>query len=209
MATNLVIKINDTSNDAVDSGNFVTMNLTQDKLIWSDGSTAVADGADTPSDAELNEASPLVPASVEYEVPKLFLLDYSATGQELKEINLAGSDNNRYVLRFEFDADTATEPTLEAWDDNDHDSNDLHCLGAGTGSNSYISVVRTTDGSPGSGGWTGTPISGGSNKSLMNGGAGALGSGSHTIFYNIKTVIPVGATPASETPILVVRFTWN
>lgn len=208
MATNLVIKINDTANDNTDSGNFVTMDLTNDKLIWSDGSSAVADGQDTPSDAELNEASPLVPSSVEYEVPKLFLLDFSATGQELKEANLAGSADNRYVLRFEFDADTATEPTLEAWDDNDHDSNDLNCLGAGTGANSYIKIVRTTDGSPGAS-WSGTPIAGASNKSLMNGGGGALGSGSHTIYYNIKVILPVGATPASETPILTVRYTWN
>ena len=208
MATNLIVKVNDTANDTTDSGNFVTMDLTNDKLIWSDGSASVADGQDTPSDAELNEASPLVPTGSEYEVPKLFLLDFSATGQELKEINLAGSDNNRYVLRFEFDAPTATEPTLEAWDDNGHDSNDLHCLGNGTGADSYIHVVRTTASSPGAS-WSGTPISGASNKSLMNGGAGALGSGSHTIYYNIKVVVPVGATPASETPVLTVRYTWN
>jgi hypothetical protein len=208
MATNLVIKANTTANDTTDSGNFVTLDLTNDKLIWSDGSAAVADGQDTPSDAELNEAAPLVPAGSAYEVPYLFLLDFSATGQELKLMDLAGSGNNRYVLRFEFDGPTATEPTLEAWDDNDHDSNDLECLGAGVGADSYISVIRTTAGSPGSG-WTGTKISGDSNKSNMNGGAGALGSGSHTIYYNIRVEIPVGATPAAETPVLTIRYTWN
>jgi len=208
MATNLLVKANTTTNDTTDSGNFVTVDLTNDKFIWSDGSTAVADGQNTPTEAELNEAAPLVPASTPYEVPYLFLLDFSATGMELKLMDLAGSGNHRYVIRFEFDAGTATEPTLEAWDDNGHDSNDLECLGAGTGADSYIRVVRTTDGAPGSG-WSGTPISGASNKSLMNGGAGALGSGSHTIYYNIKVVIPVGATPAAETPVLTVRYTWN
>lgn len=208
MATALVVKANTTANDATDAGNFVTLDLTNDKLIFSDGSAAVIDGADTPSDAELNEAAPLVPAVSEYEIPYLFLLDFSATGQELKLMDLAGSQNARYVLRFEFDASTATEPTLEAWDDNNHDSNDLYCLGAGTGADSYISVIRTTDGAPGSA-WTGTPIAGASNKSNMNGGSGALGSGSHTIYYNIKTVVPVGATPAAEAPVLTCRYTWN
>jgi len=208
MATSLIVKCNTTANDSVDAGNFVTVDLAQDKLIWSDGSAAVADGQPTPSTAELNEAAPLVPSSSVYEIPKLFLLDFSATGQELKEMDLAGSGNNRYVLRFEFDGPTATEPTLEAWDDNDHDSNDLNCLGAGTGANSYIKVVRTTDGAPGSA-WSGTAIAGASNKSNMNGGSGALGSGSHTIYYNIKVIVPIGATPAAEAPILTVRYTWN
>ena len=208
MATSLTVKVNTTANDTTDSGNFVTMDLSNDKLIWSDGSSAVADGQDTPSNAELNEASPLVPTVSAYEIPYLFLLDFSATGQELKLVDLAGSDNNRYVLRFEFDAETATEPTLEAWDDSDHDSNDLECLGAGVGADSYIHVIRTTDGAPGSA-WTGTAISGASNKSNMNGGAGALGSGSHTIYYNIRVEVPVGATPAAETPVITIRYTWN
>lgn len=208
MATNLTVKCNTTANDTTSDGNFVTLDLTNDKLIWSDGSSAVADGQDTPSTAELNEAAPLVPTGSSYEVPYLFLLDFSATGQELKLVDLAGSQNARYVLRFEFDGPTATEPTLEAWDDSDHDSNDLYCLGDGTGANSYIKVVRTTDGAPGSA-WSGTAISGASNKSNMNGGSGALGSGSHTIYYNIKVVIPVAATAAAETPVLTVRYTWN
>ena len=208
MATNLVVKANTTSNDTTDIGNFVTLDLANDKLIWSDGSSAVADGQDTPSEAELNEASPLVPSVSDYEVPYLFLLDFSATGQELKEVDLAGSGNYRYVLRFEFDADTATEPTLEAWDDTNHSTANLNCLGAGTGSDSYIRVVRTTDGAPGAS-WSGTPIAGSSNKSNMNGGAGAIGSGGDTVYYNIKVIIPVGATPASETPVITVRYTWN
>ena len=208
MATTLVISINDTVTDDTTDGNFVDIDLALDKLIWSDGSAAVADGQPSPSTAELNEAAPLVPSVSDYEVPYLFLLDYSDTGQELKLVDLAGSSNNRYVLRFEFDALTATEPTLEAWDDSNHDSNDLNCLGAGTGTDSYISVVRTTDGAPGSA-WTGTPIAGASNKSNMNGGSGALGSGSHVIYYNVKIVVPTTATPAAETPVLTVRYTWS
>ena len=207
MATNLVIKANSTANDTVDSGNFVTLDLSNDKLIWSDGSSAVADGQPTPNDAELNEASPLVPSGSDYEVPYLFLLDYSATGQELKLMDLAGSDNYRYVLRFEFDGATATEPTLEAWDDSDHDSSDLECLGAGVGADSYISVVRTTDGAPGAS-WTGTPISGASNKSNMNGGAGALVAAA-TIYYNIRVELPDGCDPFANTNVITTRYTWH
>ena len=203
-----MIRVNTTANNTTDSGNFVLLDLNNDKLLWSDGSSAVADGQNTPTESELNEASPLVPASVEYEVPYLFLLDFSATGLELKLVDLAGSGNYRYVLRFEFDGTTATEPTLEAWDTNAHATNDLNCLGAGVGANSYIRVVRTTDGAPGAS-WTGTPIAGASNKSNMNGGAGALGSGTHTLYYNIKTILPVGATPSAETPVITCRYTWN
>ena len=96
----------------------------------------------------------------------------------------------------------------------------MECLGASVGDDSYISVVRTTDFAPGSA-WTGTKISGADNKSNMNGGAGALGTGSHTIYYNIKVDVPVGATgysstyggltatPAADTPVLTIRYTWN
>ncbi len=208
MATNLLVKANTTLVDSVDAGNFVTLDLANDKFIFSDGSAAVADGQDTPTVAELNEAAPLVPSVTPYEIPKLFLLDFSATGQELKFMDLAGSGNYRYVIRFEFDGPTATEPTLEAWDDNGHSGNDLNCLGAGVGVDSYVHAVRTTDGAPGSA-WSGTPIAGESNKSNMNGGAGALGSGSHTIYYNIRVEIPTGATPAAETPVLTIRYSWN
>ena len=93
MATTLTVKANTTANDTTDSGNFVTLDLTNDKLIWSDGSAAVADGQPTPSTAELNEAAPLIPSVSDYEVPYLFLQDYSATGAELKLMNLAGSGN--------------------------------------------------------------------------------------------------------------------
>jgi hypothetical protein len=205
--TNLEIKINTTSNDTTISGNFVTLDLNNDKLIWSDGSDDVADGQPTPTNAQLNEAAPVIPTDDEYEVPKLFFLDYSSTGTELTEISLAGSQNKRYVLRFDFDDITATEPTLEAWDDSDHDSTDFYCLGATSGTNSYIAVVRTTDASPGAS-WTGTRIAG-TTKSLMNGGSGPIGSGGATIYYNIKVMIPLEAVPAAETPVLTVRYTWN
>jgi len=207
MSTIVTVRCNTGNNDvAYPSGEWVNMDLDNDKLIWTDGNVAVADGEDTPTDSELNESSPLVPDSSPYEIPKTFLLDFSEVSAELKEIVLAGSGDNRYVFCFYFDGLTATEPTLEAWDDDSHITNDYECLGAGAGANSYIKVVRTTDGSPGAG-WTGDPISGSSNKSQMNGGAGALG-GATTIYYNIKVVIPVGATPASEQPVLAVRYTW-
>ena len=213
MVTTLTVKINTTTNDTTDAGNFVTMDLTNDKLIFSDGSTAVADGQDTPTPAELNEAAPLVPSGAVYEIPKLFLLDYSATGQELKEIDLAGSDqggggNYRYILRFEFSGATATEPSFEFWDDSDHDSYASECLGVTGAVDSYIKVVRTTSGSPGGASWAGTPIAGGSNKSLMNGSGGAFGAAA-TVYYNIRVELPDGCDPFVETPVGTVRYSWN
>lgn len=207
MATALTMSCNTGVSDvAHPSGEWEDVAFLTDKLIWTDGGTGVEDGDDTPSDAELNEASPVIPSVTPYEIPKLFLLDYSDTGQELKEISLAGSDDNRYVLRFYFDGGTGTEPSLEAWDDDAHDSNDSPCLGAGDGADSYIKVVRTTDGSPGAS-WTGDPLGGSTHKSNMNGGAGALGS-ALAIYYNIKVVIPVGATASADSPVLTVRWTW-
>jgi len=212
MATTLVVKANTTANDTTDAGNFVTMDLTNDKFIWSDGSAAVIDGGDTPTDAELNEAAPLVPSGAVYEIPKLFLLDYSATGQELKQMDNAGSDQGgggdyRYVLRFEFSDATATEPTLEAWDNSDHDSYADEVLGVTGTVDSYIKVVRTTDGAPGAS-WAGTQICGGSNKSNMNGSAGAFVAAA-TVYYNIKVVLPDSCDPFANTPVITVRFTWN
>lgn len=180
---------------------------TADIILWSDGSSDVADGQPIPTEAELNIAASLL-GDTNHEVAYCFLLDQSTGLTE--RITNAGSVNKRYVFCFEFDGATATEPTLEAWDNTNHDTNDNYCLGEGTGTNSWLKGVLTTVASPGAS-WTGTPISGNgaSSRIDLNGGLGAL-SVATDVYVNLKMLIPSGfSTPNSEQPLMTVRYTWN
>ncbi len=211
MATNLTVHLNTTAVDqdrVAQPGNYVQMDLVNDKLIWSAGSVAVADGADTPTNSELNEAATIIQVS-DTEIDKLFLLDFSDAGQELKEIDLAGSTDTQFVINFSLDAATASEPTLEAYDDNTHASANNAVLGLGTPADSMIKAVLTTGGSPGAS-WTGTTIAGSLAPNILelNGGGGAFGAAAE-IYVNLHVLIP-GAfpTPFVETPVLTVRYTF-
>ena len=114
-------------------------------------------------------------------------------------------ENKRFVFAFSFDGATATTPRLEAWDDSDHDSSDTNVLGAGTPADSMVKAVKTTDSLPGAG-WAGTPIAGASDYLELD--TAAL-SGAKDLYANIKIVIPTAyATPAAETFIFTVRFTY-
>ena len=217
MSTNLTIKVNDTSDTGLNQdfatvpGNYVDVDLTLDTLIWTAGSTTVADGQPSPSIEALNDASAVIRASFDTEISKCFLDDYS-TGL-LDEILGAGSSDDRYVFCFSFDGETATEPTLEAWDDSDHDSTDLHVLGAGTPADTWVRAIRTTDVTPGAS-WSGLPISGVTYKLNLNGGGGALpplasGETSQEEYANIKITIPSAySTPGAEGPVLTCRYSW-
>jgi hypothetical protein len=184
------------------------MDLSNDKLIFSAGSAAVADGQDTPSEAELNAAATIIQATP-VEIAHTFLLDVSDVGQELKEMFMANSGDHRYVICLAFDGATASEPTLEAWDDDTHLTANLNCLGLGTPANSMLKAVLTTAGSPGAG-WVGTPIAGGAapNLLLLNGGGGALG-GATDVYVNIHWDVP-GAflSPFVEQPVISVRYSY-
>lgn len=211
MATNLDIHINTTAVDqdrVAQPGNYVLIDLANDKLIWSAGSAEVADGNDTPSSAELNEASTLID-SIDVEIDKLFLLDASDVGVELKEVDLAGSTDTQFILNLSFDNATATEPRLEAWDDDTHTVANLNVLGLGTPANSMITAVLTTAGSPGAS-WVGTTIAGGvaPNVLELNGGGGAF-VGAAEVYCNVKITVPASYTsPFVETPVLTVRYTF-
>jgi len=211
MPTNLDIHVNTTAVDSdriAQPGNYILMDLANDKLIWSAGSAAVIDGADTPTNIELDDAATIIQAT-DVEIDKLFLLDFSAVGVELKEIDLAGSTDTRFVINFSFDAATTTEPTLEAFDDNTHTTANINVLGAGTPANSMVRAVLTTAGLPGAA-WVGTPIAGAALPNILelNGGSGAL-VGADELYANIKVLIPGNfPTPFSETPVLTVRYTF-
>lgn len=198
--------VNETTTDAARDGSWVKVE-SGDFLLWSDGSSDVADGKPIPIEAQLNIAATLLDV-LAHEVSYCFLLD--ATTGLCEKIPNAGSQAKRYVFCFAFSGATATEPTLEAWDDTDHDTNNDYCLGEGTGTNSWLLGVLTTNGTPPSS-WVGTPISGNgvSSSILLNGGSGAL-TGAKDVYVNLKVLIPGGVTtPSSEQPPLTVRYCWN
>ena len=211
MVVNVDCYVNHTSDDntrVADASDFIQMDLANDKLIFSAGSVAVADGQDTPSNAELNEAATIIQTTA-VEVAKTFLLDVSDVGVELKEMPLANSDDNQYVICFAFDGATASEPTMEAWDDDTHTTANLNCLGLGTPANSMLKAVLTTSGSPGAS-WVGTPIAGGSSPNVLelNGGGGALG-GATDVYVNIHWDVPGSySSPFAEQPVISVRYTY-
>lgn len=209
--TSLTLHINHSSTDSplnTSGVDWVEVNPTYDSFIFSDGGSGVADGEDTPTDEELNRAAVPLDENNEVDVSEYFLLDYSA--DELKEIFNAGNQNKRYVFACEFDGATASEPQLEAWDNEDMDSYADPGLGNGVPASSWYKAVCTTTSLPGAD-WTGVRLagSGASNIVLLNNGSGAL-TGATTLYFNFKIVIPAGyVTPAVHTPVLVVTYTTN
>jgi hypothetical protein len=185
---------------------WVLMDVSVDYLILlTNGSLSVADGQPLPSTTQKNQAG-LILTGVQQTCTKYFLADDSAN--LLKQIHNMGAGNKRYVLAFDFDAATATEPVLEAWDDVSMDSVDFVCLGAGTPTDSWIAGVCTTDALPGVG-WTGSKLAGDTSTHYLNlnNGNGAL-TGAVTLYAQLKVVVPSTiVNGGAESPILVVKYT--
>lgn len=174
-------------------------------VLLTNGSTSVADGQIIPSTTQLNQAG-LAITGLEQTCSKYFLADISAN--LLKQIHNMGAGNKRYVVAFDFDAETATEPVLEAWDDLTLLTADDTVLGAGTPSSSWIAAICTTDGNPGVG-WSGTRLAGDTSNHflLLNSGNGAL-TGAKTLYAQMKVVMPATiVNGGNESPILVVKYT--
>jgi hypothetical protein len=220
--TNMTVRVNVV--DADDSyqdepTNYIGLNLTSDYLIWSGGSDDVKDKmTHEPTALELNAAAEAISETVDVTVSECFVMDYShdfGGAYYTHEVKGMG-ENKKFVFGFSFDDETASEPTLEAWDDSDHDSTDLHVLGAGTPADSMVKAVCTTTSLPGAS-WAGTAIAGRTAGRYIklndeNGALGPLGSGidSQELYANIKIVIPTNyATPAAETFVLTCRYSWN
>jgi len=178
-----------------------------DSLIFSAGSDVVADGEPIPSQSDLIQAG-VVLCDAEQTVGKYFLADIGSN--LLREIFNMGNQDKRYVMAFDFDSATASEPVLELWDDSDLDSIDDITLGAGVPSSSWWRGVVTTDATPGAD-WTGQRLAGsGSGYFLqLNNGNGAL-SGADTLYCNLKIVIPASATSGGNAvPVFAVKWTSN
>jgi hypothetical protein len=210
MSTTLTIAVNTSANDVeyTESGStWEIISTANDYLVFSNGSTEVADGEDLPTQSELSSAG-VVLNGTEQIVPYYFLADVG--DNVLRQIDLMGNTTNQYVMAFVFDGATATEPVLELWDDENLNTITSTTLGGGNAANSWWRGITTTT-APGSASWVGTHLAGsGSGYYLnLNDGNGAL-SVATTLYCNLKIVIPSTATTgASVTPKIVVKFTSN
>lgn len=208
--TNVIIAVNHDTDDqpyGTSGVDWVPINLDNDKLIFTGGSDVVKDGEPIPSASELTQAGILLEGT-EKIVSKYLLADISAN--ELKEVFNMGNQNKRYVVAFVFDGPTASEPVLEAWDDDDMNSIDNVSLGAGVATSSWLRGVVTTDGLPGAD-WPGQRIAGASDGHFLwlNNQNGAL-AGAQTLYCNLKLIIPATQIQGlAETPILVCKYTTN
>jgi hypothetical protein len=187
-------------------GEFVLMDVDVDSLILlTNGSASVADGQPIPSTTQLNQAG-LVLTGVEQTCSKYFLSDDSAN--LLKQLDNMGAGNKRYVIAFDFDAETASEPTLEAWDNVTMlTANDV-VLGEGTPSSSWLAGITTTDALPGVG-WSGVRLAGDTAGHFLNlnNGKGAL-TVAKTLYAQLKAIVPsTEVDGGAEQPILVVKWT--
>lgn len=193
--------------------NYILLDLIHDYLIWTQGDSVVKDlMTHTPTSSELNAAAVIIDPTLAVTVPLCLLYDYSHsiggyyTHKVIKD-DLTNFDNLKYVFCFYFDGATATEPQLEAWDTNSHVTAYKNVLGLGTANNSFVKGKCTTTLSPGVS-WPGTPLAGASNVLLLNDGSGPL-SGDRNLYCNLKIVIPGAyATPAAETFVICVRYTY-
>lgn len=211
MANLLVYTNNGLSDVALGStgADFTQVDPNNDVLIFSAGSDVVKDGEPIPSQSELIQAGVVLTGS-QIIVDKYFLSDLS--DNLLKEIELMGNQDTQFVLAFDFDDLTASEPVLELWDDTNLNTVDNITLGAGTPTNSWWRGVTTTDGSPGIN-WApgGLTLAGASDGHFLflNNENGALAS-AKTLYANIAIVIPASATDGgSVNPVFAIKWLSN
>lgn len=197
---------------AVDSpyasgASWVVIQPTADYLVFTAGSATVADGQPLPTQSQLNQAGVILNGTQQI-VSQYFLADFSAN--LLRSLDLMGNTTGRYVLAFDFDDSTASEPVLELWDDTNFNTINGTTLGAGTPSNSWWRGITTTAGAPSSN-WTGSTLAGSSASHFLylNNGSGAL-STAKTLYCNLKIVIPASAsTGSNNTPVFVCKYSSN
>ena len=220
MATNLTIRTNYVDPDVsyqTTPADYIVMDLANDYLIWTEGDAVVKDlMTHEPTAGELNTAATKIDPDNPKTVNLCLLMDasFDVGGAYYTHKVLGMGENKRYVYAFSFDAATASEPQLEVWDNSSHNTTANHVLGNGTPANSFVKGVCTTASLPGVD-WAGTALAGASNILQLNNGNGALGSlpsgsSSQELYANLKIVIPAAyATPAAETFVLTIRYTWS
>lgn len=208
---NLITKINTGTVDDVVGGagvEYIDFSEGNDRLIFSKGNATVADGQPIPSQQQYISAG--VHTGVETIVDKYFLEDASAG--IISEISLMGNQDSQYVLAFEFDGATASEPVLEVWDDSALTTILNPMLGGGTPSSSFIRGITTTT-SPSGVNWAsgGTKMagSGSGNFLWLNDQNGALTIAT-TLYANLAVIVPASAISGfGSNPVFSVKWLSN
>lgn len=202
------VNVSNTDSVLVTSGvNWILFSSGNDKIVFTAGSDEVADGEDAPTQQEL------ISAGVRLTGSEIILDDYlflDASANELFDIPLMGNLDKQYVLAFDFDDATASEPVLEVWDDINFLTATNTMLGGGSASQSFIRGITTTFNSPGTD-WTGNRLAGsGANNFLyLNDQNGAL-TGASILYCNLKVVVPASQTTGfSANPVFVVKYLSN
>lgn len=180
-----------------------------DQIIFTAGNPEVIDGADIPTQAEL------ISAGIELTGSQIILDTYlleDISDVLLKSIDNMGNIDKQFVIAFDFDAPTASEPTFEVWDDSNLNTTNNTMLGSGTPSASFIRGITTTSSSPGANWITGaTKMAGSSdgNFLFLNDQNGFL-TGAITLYCNLAVVIPTSQTIGfSANPVFVCKFLEN
>jgi hypothetical protein len=213
MALEIYANTGESDIELSDSGaEFTLIDPDNDFIIFSGGSDVVDDGESIPSQSDLIQGGIIRDPADPVIVDRYFLADISA--DEIKEIHLMGNQNTRYVLAFSFDGETASEPVLEAYDDNTLLTVDSVVLGSGTPTNSMFRAKQTTSALPGANWVTdgGTVRLAGSSDGhfvLLNNNDGALVEAG-VLYANLALIIPVTQTTGfSSNPVLCVKWLEN
>ncbi len=180
-----------------------------DQFIYTQGNPEVEDGANIPTQSEL------ISAGIELTGSQIVLTDYllqDTSENLLKDIINMGNVDKQFVIAFDFDGATASEPIAEYWDDANLNTINNTMLGAGTPSASFIRGVSTTDASPGSN-WitTGTRMAGSSDGNFLNlNNLNGFLTEATTLYCNLAIVVPASQTTGfSANAVLVVKWLEN
>ena len=124
MATALIFRINQVDAAvayATTPADYLTVDLTDDKLIWTTGDATVKNHmTDNPTAGELNAAATLIDDALAVTVPLCLYNDYDGVSGFFTHTVIGMGIDGRYVFCFSFDGATATIPRLEAWDTSAH-----------------------------------------------------------------------------------------
>ena len=200
----------DNSHDA-SPGNFKTLTTggAGDTLFWT--------GASATDGAASGTRDTITVGGSEVEIPKTFIDDASIIDQ----IPLAGTNQggqqggaNQYVFCFHIQGETQSKPYLEVWDDSNHNTKALQCLGAGTPANSYIRGITTTNGNTAQANWVdddanAVPMAGDGASDRLELDTAVIGGGGKKLYCNLAARVPGGASPFAENPVLTLRFSYN
>jgi len=180
-----------------------------DQFIFTAGNTEVADKKDVPSQAELISAGVIL-TGAQIIMSTYLLQDTGAN--ELKDIPNMGNVNKRYVLGFDFDSTSASEPQFEVYDDTNLNTAAGTMLGGGTPSSSFIRGITTTSSLPGADWYSGATKMAGSgdgNFLYLNDQNGYLAVAT-TLYCNLCVVVPASQTSGfSANPVWVVKWLEN